>query len=118
MSYIRVRVGQRSAMLTEAEFVLGRSEYCSMLLDDLSVSRLHAVLWREDGRTLLRDLDSRNGTTVNGRRVRGGVEVLPGDEIRVGDVLVRLETVDRQTSTTTTGGTPLVLSRASAELAR
>jgi pSer/pThr/pTyr-binding forkhead associated (FHA) protein len=50
---------------------------------DDTVSRHHARLELRDGRWFLVDLDSSNGTLVNGRRVHD-VEVRPGDRIRLG----------------------------------
>jgi pSer/pThr/pTyr-binding forkhead associated (FHA) protein len=50
---------------------------------DDTVSRHHARLELRDGRWFLIDLDSSNGTSVNGRRVRDA-EVRPGDRIRLG----------------------------------
>ncbi len=59
-----------------------------MLADD-TVSRRHAELRVEDGRWLLRDLGSSNGTWVNGRRVIEA-EVRPGDLLHLGGAEVRL----------------------------
>src|SRR5262249_8737167 len=56
-----------------------------VLLDDL-VSRQHAHLWVENGRLLIRDEGSSNGTLVNGRALAAGVIATrrPDDPIRVG----------------------------------
>ena len=51
---------------------------------DPTLSRLHAVLERYGAAWCVRDLDSRNGTFVNGRRVLGERPLRPGDELRVG----------------------------------
>jgi pSer/pThr/pTyr-binding forkhead associated (FHA) protein len=53
------------------------------------VSRRHAVLELRDGTWRLRDLSSRNGTWVNGRRTTD-VEVRRGDELQFGAALFRL----------------------------
>ena len=50
--------------------VLGRSRDCDVVLADTNVSRRHAELVRHGGGFVLRDLDSTNGSLVNGRRVR------------------------------------------------
>ena len=55
---------------------------------DRTVSRVHAVLERVAARWVVRDLGSRNGTFVNGERVFGERPIRPGDEIRVGTVLL------------------------------
>jgi DNA-binding CsgD family transcriptional regulator len=51
---------------------------------DPTLSRLHAVLERYGAGWCVRDLDSRNGTFVNGQRVWGEHPLRPGDELRVG----------------------------------
>jgi hypothetical protein len=80
------------------EVVLGRSRDCDCVLDEPSVSRRHAGLRGADGRWLLRDLGSRNGTTVNGLRVLGEVEVAPGDRVSFGDARYRLGPAPRRAS--------------------
>ncbi len=54
------------------------------LADDPTLSRLHAVLERYDAGWCVRDLDSRNGTFVNGQRIWSERPLRPGDELRVG----------------------------------
>ena len=69
--------------------VLGRSPGCQLVFADDTVSRRHAELRFRDGRWMLRDLESSNGTWVNGRRVVEA-EVGPGDEIALGRYRMRL----------------------------
>lgn len=54
------------------------------LADDGTVSRLHAVVENYGSGWTVRDLGSRNGTYINGRRVLGEQALHPGDELRVG----------------------------------
>jgi protease PrsW len=64
--------------------VLGRDESCAVrFLDERLVSRRHAEVRAEGGRLFVRDLGSRNGTFVNGRRV-STAELRPGDTLRLG----------------------------------
>lgn len=66
------------------EMVLGRDRSCAVPLLDSGVSRRHAAIWRDgQGRLRLRDLESRNGSFVNGVPVRE-TELMVGDEIRLG----------------------------------
>lgn len=72
----------------EAEpFTIGRSrETCDMVLSgDPLVSSRHADLRAVDGRWLLTDLRSTNGTWVNGARLVHSAVVGPGDRVRFGD---------------------------------
>jgi len=70
--------------------LIGRLPTCSVLLDDPNVSRRHAEVRYEDGRLLVIDLGSTNGTWVNGSKVTHG-ELQDDDEIRVGTTTLRVE---------------------------
>ena len=62
---------------------IGRSPDCDIFLDDVTVSRNHAVLVEEDGRFYVEDQGSLNGTFVNRKRIdRAPLE--EGDELQVG----------------------------------
>jgi FHA domain len=65
------------------ELLIGRHHDCDVVLPSLNVSRRHARLYFRDGRWIVRDLDSTNGTSVNGVAI-GRYEVRPGDEVRIG----------------------------------
>ncbi len=62
---------------------VGRSRGSDVVLSDPEVSRRHAQLRFRDGKWILEDLQSRNGTTVNGVRV-GRCELRPGDRLVIG----------------------------------
>ena len=62
---------------------IGRSPDCEIFLDDVTVSRKHAVLLQRDGRFLVEDLGSLNGTFLNRRRIESG-ELADGDELQIG----------------------------------
>jgi transcriptional regulator with PAS, ATPase and Fis domain len=68
--------------------VIGREPPCKILLPVTAVSRVHAELTWERGNFFIRDLDSRNGVLVNGRRItRDRLEAF--DEVRVGDAIFK-----------------------------
>jgi hypothetical protein len=69
--------------------MLGRSSDCQLVFADDTVSRRHAELRLVEGRWMLRDLGSSNGTWVNCRRVMEA-EVAPGDELQLGGCAMRL----------------------------
>jgi hypothetical protein len=69
---------------------VGRGEGSGMMLADPSVSRQHAVIEIEGGRPLVRDLQSKNGTFVNGERVERN-PLSEGDEVRFGKTTMRVE---------------------------
>jgi transcriptional regulator with GAF, ATPase, and Fis domain len=70
--------------LPEGEITLGREPSNAVSLNDPSVSRKHCLLRRENERFQVRDLESRNGTVVNGTSVKEQW-LQHGDEIAVGD---------------------------------
>jgi hypothetical protein len=76
---------------------IGRAAGNAARLDDPSVSRIHcSIALRTDGQLVISDLDSANGTFVNGRIVNSGeAQVLEhGDDIRVGDVRLKARRVE------------------------
>ena len=67
------------------QFSIGRDASCDLAIADMTVSRRHATLERTEDGWLLTDLESTNGTRVNGWRVRGKVTVTPGDLVSFGN---------------------------------
>ncbi|HEY3447108.1 MAG TPA: FHA domain-containing protein [Myxococcales bacterium] len=70
--------------------LVGRIDSAQLLLDDLSVSRLHARLDVEPSGVFVIDLDSREGTWINGVAVRRA-KLVDGDHLSFGDAVVRYE---------------------------
>ena len=62
---------------------IGRSPDCGIFLDDVTVSRKHAVLSHHDGVFTIEDQGSLNGTFVNRKRVETA-ELSDGDELQIG----------------------------------
>mgnify|MGYP000972670911 CR=1 FL=1 len=62
---------------------VGRSPDCDIFLDDVTVSRSHAIVTRDGTRFLLEDRGSLNGTFLNRRRIEIG-ELEDGDELQIG----------------------------------
>ena len=77
------------------QFSIGRDASCDLAIADMTVSRLHAQLDRTPGGWLLSDLESTNGTRVNGWRVRGKVPVRVGDLVSFGSLEVVFSTGPR-----------------------
>ena len=63
--------------------LIGRSPDCDVFLDDVTVSRRHAEIVREDGVYVIRDLGSLNGTFVNRRRIESSA-LSADDEVQIG----------------------------------
>ena len=70
-------------VLSGERAVAGRSRESELFLDDVTVSRSHAIFERDDSGWNVRDSDSLNGTYVNRRRVDSH-QLLQGDEVQIG----------------------------------
>jgi pSer/pThr/pTyr-binding forkhead associated (FHA) protein len=71
--------------------ILGRDPTASVRLEEESVSKEHARVSIDAGRIHIEDLESSNGTFVNGRRIHDKTELRPGDLVRLGVVILKLE---------------------------
>ena len=91
----RVSAADQTVLLDDNEVVIGRSPYCSIILCDESVSSVHVVLSRRIDQVEITDMNTSNGTFVNDKRITDSVFVVTTDEIRVGDVQVKIETFER-----------------------
>jgi pSer/pThr/pTyr-binding forkhead associated (FHA) protein len=67
----------------ERETTIGRSPDCGIFLDDVTVSRKHAVVTERDGSFFVEDQGSLNGTFVNRKRVESA-QLEDGDELQIG----------------------------------
>jgi predicted component of type VI protein secretion system len=73
----------RDAVMKRARLVIGRKEGCDIRIPVASVSREHCEFRVEDGKLLLRDMGSSNGTYVNRQRIHES-PLSPGDLVSVG----------------------------------
>jgi hypothetical protein len=62
---------------------IGRSPECDIFLDDVTVSRTHAVFVQKDGAFFIEDQGSLNGTFLNRKRIESG-QLENGDELQIG----------------------------------
>ena len=74
---------ERAAVPATGTLVIGRVPNSDVVLPSLHVSRMHARLTIDGGRAVISDLDSANGTFVNGVRVRSHA-LARGDVVRIG----------------------------------
>ena len=94
-----VRSGEEEGdyfVLSSAVTTIGRHAESTIVLDDITVSRRHSEIHKTEGRYLVKDAGSLNGTYVNQERV-DVAELRQGDELQVGKFhLVFLESVDKR----------------------
>src|SRR5881392_238701 len=100
-------MGQRLPVKTPV-VNLGRADYNDIVLPDPSVSTSHAKLQRREGVWVLVDLDSTNGTIVEGERVSGEAPLGPGTMVRLGDVQLLFEPADEKQGVLKGGGTQVL----------
>lgn len=82
----------RSFTMSDRPMVVGRSPDVDIVINDANVSRRHAEFWRTADGVALRDLQSTNGTFVNGHRVTA-VSLSPRDDVTIGQLHMRIELV-------------------------
>jgi len=83
--------GERREIFDKHEINVGRVQGNDLMLPKGNVSKRHARLLFRDGRVIVTDLKSTNGTYVNGRKIAQATIVREGDKIYVGDFVLRVE---------------------------
>src|SRR5438093_10253 len=99
--------GQRLSVKTPVVNI-GRADYNDLVVPDPSVSTTHAKLQRREGVWVLVDLDSTNGTFVDGEPVKGEAPLAPGATVRFGDVQLVFEPTDDALGVVKGGGTQVL----------
>jgi len=88
LAYLVIREGTNWSdvfrLIPGQSVTIGRSPTNQIVVKDERCSRCHAEIFMVDGEWTLRDLDSRNGTAVGDRVIRGDHVLVPGDIIRIG----------------------------------
>ena len=82
---------RRTWQLHQKDTIVGRRRDCDLRILSAEVSRRHCVLSIDDGYVNVEDLDSINGTFVNGSRVVGRQVVRPGDHLQIGPLEFTVE---------------------------
>lgn len=85
MTQYSLRSAQNSYPINRLGLRVGRAQENQIILSDPRISALHSVVWLEDDRVYVRDLESTNGTFVNGGRITQVQQLKGGDSIRVGN---------------------------------
>lgn len=94
-AYLECFTGSRTAPkrfdLTDFPARIGRQPDCAVQLNVARISRVHAEIVLDDnGYLQITDLNSTNGTFVNGRRIEGSTPIASGDVLHIGDQEMRL----------------------------
>jgi DNA-binding winged helix-turn-helix (wHTH) protein len=74
--------GQKWAIIRE--MTIGRDKDCDIQIPDRQISRIHLKVIPQENQTIrIRDLDSKNGTFINGKKISGSMTIKDGDQIKV-----------------------------------
>jgi pSer/pThr/pTyr-binding forkhead associated (FHA) protein len=77
--------------LSGEPLVIGCSPDADITLNDSRVSRLHCGIRMEGNKAIIKDLGSKTGTFVNAERVTFPLQLMAGDHIRIGSVILAVE---------------------------
>jgi pSer/pThr/pTyr-binding forkhead associated (FHA) protein len=83
---IWLKIGTERIRLREGETTVGRSPYCSIVVSTATASRQHAAFVLNGLELTITDLGSRNGTSLNGTKIRATTPVFVGDIVTIGSV--------------------------------
>src|SRR5512138_2834460 len=90
--------GERREIFDKHEINVGRVQGNDLMLPKGNVSKRHARLVFRDGRFIVTDLNSTNGTYVNRRRISQATIVRQGDRIYIGDYVIRIDAPEEAAS--------------------
>lgn len=88
-------------LISSHSFTIGRNSACNLTVSDPTVSGRHAELITIDQDLFIRDLNSTNGTLLNGRRIQNLTGLRPGDVLHFGSVMFTLNSSDSDQSEAT-----------------
>ena len=89
-----VNGSRATSALTDGTYLIGRGASCRIRFETPEVSERHAILTVRDGRAILEDLHSANGTYVNGTEIDGAVVLDDGMVVQVGNCMLRVSDED------------------------
>jgi DNA-binding winged helix-turn-helix (wHTH) protein len=88
LEFARLVWAARSIPLACGPNLIGRDAAAAVWVDSPDVSRRHAQVVVTDGRAMVEDLGSKNGTHLNQRRIEHAAALVDGDSIRVGPAVL------------------------------
>lgn len=77
----------KTYLLNRSKMMIGRDKSSHIRIDDKSVSLFHSMICIKANKCVLKDLNSKNGTQVNGHRVLDSYRLRDGDRIKIGSTL-------------------------------
>lgn len=80
--------GGKEFSATQETILIGRDPLCDLAIDNSTISSQHAMIEYELGQWWLKDLQSTNGTFLNGERVEEPIVITDGDQIHCGKIVI------------------------------
>ncbi len=74
-------------LLERKSIVIGRGLDCDVVVKDTKASRRHCQVTRSGSAFVVEDLGSKNGTYVDGERIKAAVQLKPNQTFKVGDTV-------------------------------
>jgi len=96
LTMLREKGSPKTINLINNPTIIGRRGDCDLRVPSMTVSRRHCQINNDNGTLRIRDLGSRNGTVINGRRIQQA-ELKAGDELKIGPVKFIFQ-IDGQTA--------------------
>ena len=91
-SFIENKINIVEKLKLNSKVIIGRAKECDIFLNSDSVSRKHAeVSKNSNGDYFIKDLNSLNGTFVNGSKIKGVIKISLSDKIFIGKLQLSLE---------------------------
>ncbi len=72
------------------EILIGRADKCNLKLEDTYVSQVHARIYPHGEKVMVEDMGSTNGTYLNRKRITAPNELLRGDQLKIGRIVMEM----------------------------
>ncbi len=83
LTVIEGKYANQHWVINEDETIIGRDDVCTIVIPERQISRQHIRIVRTESVYQVEDLESRNGTWVNGQKLTGKRDLYDGDEIHI-----------------------------------
>jgi predicted component of type VI protein secretion system len=93
LTVVQGRSASNTIKLIDGVTLIGRNDACQLRIKSAQVSRKHCEIFVKKGLLLVKDLNSSNGTIVNGKRIDGQQVLEAGDELTIGPIQLRVQKI-------------------------
>ena len=90
LTVVQGRSTASTIKLNDGVTIIGRHDACQLRIKSSQVSRKHCEIFEKKGLLLVKDLNSSNGTIVNGKRIEGQRVLEADDELTIGPIQLRV----------------------------